>query len=157
MILRLLPLILCIVLVACSRPERLTPHGGDPVTIDPTQPPSGMYLVQILLENQSLPLKGTGCEGSWSENDRRQLQHVLAVTFGFALDKPRTPPYQVTFLGGCEAERFELRSGKIIDGWRCNINVVDNNQKGEYVANSSIYFGITKDTWELIPETLLCM
>jgi len=111
-------------------------------------------MVQILLNGQLIPLKGTHCEGSWTSDDKRRLQHWLAMALGGGLENPDR---QVTLVGGCEADQLERRSGKIIDGWRCNFNVVENNEKGEHIANSSIYFGITKDTWELIPETMACL
>lgn len=85
-----LPL-LCLALVSCApaytKTERLDPMG-DPLKIDPTKPPDGMQLVQILLENQSLPVKGTGCQSGSIEN--RRLQHILAMVLGYGLDGPVT-------------------------------------------------------------------
>lgn len=158
---RLLLLMLCVVLASCSRAERISPDGGEPVKIDPFSPPNGVHLVQILLENQSFPVKGTGCENKLPDgpDDKRRLQHILAMRFGFGLDNPRL---QRVHSGRCKAEQFELRSGSIIDAWRCSLNVVENGEKGEYITNSSIEFGVTKDTWKLItnsvtPNPLICM
>ncbi len=152
--LRFVPLMLFIVMAGCSRPEQISSDDGEPVKIDPAKPPNGMHLVQILLANQSLPVKGTRCEGSWSSDDKRRLQHKLAMALGDGLDNPR---HRTELLGGCETDQFELRSGSTVDGWRCNLNVVEKDKKGEFIANSSIYFGIKKDTWEFIPEALVCL
>lgn len=154
MIPRLPSLIFVVVLTSCGYSERITTDEGEPVKIDPAKAPNGIQMMQILLVNQSLPVKGTGCEGSWTANDKRRLQHRLATSLGYALD--RKYPHAV-LLGGCETERFELQSGKTIDGWRCSLNVMENNKKGEHVTSSTIAFGITRDTWDLIPETLSCM
>lgn len=149
---RLPLLLLCLALVSCTQSERISPLWDEPVKIDPSTPPEGMYLLQILLENQSLPLKGTGCEGP--PGDRRRLQHRLALTLGSGIDDPRH--YRV-LSGKCEAVQFELRSGSVIDAWNCVLGGVEKDKKGDPIASSHIDFGIKKDTWEIIPETLRCM
>lgn len=153
---RLLPLILFLALVSCTRSERLDPLGGKLVKIDPTQPPSGMHLVQILLENQSIPLKGTHCEASGLSPDNRRLQHQLALTLGEGFGNPR---HRRELSGGCEPDQYEFPSGESIDAWQCNLGAVTKNKKGEFIASSHIYFGIKKDTWELIrtPRALRCL
>lgn len=50
-------LLFCLALVSCTQSERIDPLRGNPVKIDPAKPREGMHLVQILLENQSLPLE----------------------------------------------------------------------------------------------------
>lgn len=140
--------------VSCTEHERLDPLGGDPVKIDPTKPPSGVHIVQILLENQSLPLKGTDCESSGLAEDKRTLQHRLALTLGSEIDDPR---HDHTLSAKCRADRFELPSGTGIDIWNCNLGLVEESRKGEFIASSHIDFGIKRDTWELVPGTLRCM
>ena len=60
---RFVLLIFSVTLISSVQTERISPLWDEPVKIDPFTPPEGMYLVQILLENQSLPLKDTGCQG----------------------------------------------------------------------------------------------
>lgn len=148
---RILSLLLVLALVSCTQTGRIDPKG-DPVKIDPAKPPSGMLLVQILLENQSLPVKGTGCQSGASE-DKRRLQHILALTLGEGLDNPR---HRTELLGGCEADQFELPTGSVIDIWNCKLGVVEKDKKDEYIASAHIRFGIKKNTWEFVPEKLRC-
>lgn len=133
--------------------ERLNPLSGERQRIDPSKPPEGMNIIQILLENQSLPLKGTGC-ASDIPSDNRTLQHQLATTLGWAIDHK---PNKVTISGGCKPAQFELRSGAVVDAWQCTLTVVEKTANGGFVASSSIDFGVKKDTWEIIPEAIRCM
>ena len=158
---RILPLLFGLVLISCAQsgrihpqPERISPAWGDVIKIDPTKPPSGMHMVQILLENQSIYVKGTSCESDpLGFGDKRRLQHKLAMTLGYAFDRP---DHHAVLSGGCKADQFELRPGSVIDIWHCNLGVVEKDKKGEFITSSHIDFGIKKDTWEFIPEKLLC-
>jgi hypothetical protein len=132
--------------------ERLNPLSGERQKIDPSRSPEGINIIQILLENQSLPLKGTGC-GSGNPDENRILQHQLALTLGYALDVKR---HQSVISGECKPDRFQLRSGALIDAWYCKLAVVEKTAKGGFVASSIIDFVIKKDTWELYPELLRC-
>lgn len=147
----LLSLLIVIALISCSQTERIDPMGNS-VKIDPAVPPSGMLLVQILLENMSLPVKGTGCQSGVGE-DKRRLQHTLAMTLGEGLDNLR---HRTELLGGCVADQFEFPSGSVIDIWNCKLGAVEKDIKGEFIASTHIRFGIKKDTWEFVPEKLRC-
>lgn len=151
-------LTLCAILVACNQQGQFVTEQGEPLKIDPTKPPDGTEMLQILLARQSLPLKQSGC-GS-GPDDKSRLQHLLAARLGEGIDDHRL---RKTLSGGCKAAQFELRSGASIDAWHCGLNVVETNldamkkdSKGEYIIKSSIDFAVTKDTWEIIPEKLWC-
>ena len=148
-----LVLLLLASLASAAASERLDPVRGNPIRIDPTKPPEGINIIQILLENQSLPLKGTGC-GSDAPGDNRTLQHQLAVTLGWALDKKR---HQMIISADCKPAQFELRSGAVVNAWQCTLRVVEKTAKGGFVASSVIDFGVKKDAWEIIPEAIRCM
>lgn len=156
---RIAPLLLGFLLISCVQPgrihpERTSPIWGDVIKIDPTKPPSGMHMLQILLENQSLSVKGTNCESDpFGVGDKRRLQHKLAMTLGYAFDRPK---HYAVLSGGCEADQFKPPSGAVLDIWRCNLAVVEKDEKDQFIASSNIYFGLKKDTWEFIPEKLLC-
>ena len=109
--------------------------------------------MRILIENQGIQLKGTGCSSD-IPNDKRTLQHKLAGTLGHAIDNKR---HVAVMLGGCKADKSELKSGLVIDTWHCNINVIEKTKRGGFIANASIDFWIKKEDWSLIPEKLLCM
>lgn len=137
--------------------QRISPSWGDPLRIDPAKPPEGMHLIQILLENQSLPVKGTNCEGSaLGSGDKRRLQHKLARLLGSGLDNAR---HRTELSAICQTDKYELPSGGIIDAWHCSLTAVENDENGERIASSSIDFGITKDTWEFVPvpKALVCI
>lgn len=174
---RLLTPLLCLVLVSCahqhtdhqcgdhvdirthvtSGPQRISPSWGNQLKIDPTKPPEGMHLIQILLENQSRPVKGTSCESSaLGSGDKRLLQHALAMTLGSGLDNTH---HRTQLSARCQPDKYELLSGGVIDAWHCSLTAVENDVKGEFIASSSIDFGITKDTWEFVPvpKALVCM
>lgn len=162
-------LLLCTALISCAQPERAdsdrcevigVSHNSDiPEKIDTATPPDGTQVMRVLLKNQSFPLRGTGC--SSNSNDRSTLQDLLAMTLGAGIGIGADR--QVIISGGCKAEQFELQSGSTLDGWRCNLNMEEQFIKeGEYVYNSSITFGLRKDTWEFItdsitPNPLICM
>jgi hypothetical protein len=150
--LALLTVILLSMVASVSGAERLNSLSGELQKIDPSTPPEGMNIIQILLENQSLPLKGTGC-GSGKPDENRTLQHQLALTLGYALDVKR---HQSVISGECKPERFQLRSGAIADAWHCKLAVVEKTAKGGFVTSSIIDFVVKKDTWELYPELLHC-
>jgi len=158
---RILLLIFVFALVSCTQSEHVNVDWRDSVRIDPSIPPEGMHLMHILLENQSFPLKGTGCESS--RDDKHTLQHLLASTLGDGIGNNANKQHQVIVSADCKAEQFELQSGSVIDGWRCNLNVTEKtNKKGEYIAGSSVAFGVRKDTWTFItdsitPNPLVCM
>lgn len=77
------------------------------------------------------------------------MQHALALILGEGLDTPRV---RNELLGGCIPDRYELPSGKTVDAWQCRLGVVGKDEKGEFGASANIYFGITKGTWEIIPD-----
>lgn len=163
----LLPLLFCLMLVSCTQPKRVENNGCDPSTqlkkepakIDPATPPSGEEAMRILLKNQSFPLKGTGC--SSGPNDQDTLQDLLVVALGEAIGM--SADKQLIISGRCEAEQFELKSGSIIDGWRCHLYANTQFIKGaEDIYGMSIAFGIRKDNREFItdsitPSPLICM
>lgn len=140
--------------IVLADPGRLDPMGNV-LKIDPSMPPSGMNIMQILLENQALPLKGTRCDTSDSRyDDKRALQHKLAITLGHAVDNKR---HVAVMLGGCKSDKSELKPGMLVNTWHCNINVVEQTKRGGFIANASIDFWVKKDDWTMIPEKLLCM
>lgn len=149
---RLPSLVLSLALVSCAQPERLD-HRGEPFKIDPTSPPNGIQMVQILLENQSLPVKGTQCENG--KDDERLLQHHLAMFLGEGFDSPLA---RSGLLASCQPNQYDLPSGGVIDAWQCRLGVIQKADKDEFGVGGSIYFGVTKDTWRLIPgpEALRC-
>ena len=126
---------------------------GNVLRIDPAVPPKGMNIMQILIENHALPLKGTGC-ASGIPDDKRTLQHKLALTLGDGIENKR---HIVVVSGQCKTDKHELKPGVLIDIWRCGINVTEKTKRGSYIANASIDFSVKKDDWALIPETMLCM
>lgn len=147
-------LLFCLALASCTQPQRLNGEG-EPFQIDPTKPPSGVDMVQILLENQSLPLKGTNCEDKVRSPDNRRLLHKLATNLGEELNNPQ---HHTELQGGdCEAVQHDLPSGKIVDAWRCRFIVTVKGKEEDFGA--SIHFSVTKDTWKLVrvPEALLCL
>ncbi len=131
---------------------RLDPMG-DALKIDPLVAPKGMHIMQILIQNQSLPLKGTGCSSD-IPGDARTLQHRLALTLGDGIENKR---HMVVVSGQCKTDKHELKPAMLIDIWRCSINVTEKTKRGSYIANASIDFSIKKDDWAMIPEKLLCM
>lgn len=146
-------------LVAC------TPRGdggrvdamGEPLKIDPTRPPDGAQLIQVLLENQSAPLKGTLCESG--AGDGRRVQHKLAMLLGDNLDNPRV---LTSLSAGCRPDWYALPSGKRIDAWRCNLAVLRTDKKNPrsgIFTSASIEVGITLDDWRIVPapEALFCL
>ena len=134
--------------------DRLDPMGNA-LKIDSSVPPNGMNIIQILLENQALPLKGTGCDSSsHMYEDKRSLKHKLAITLGHAIDNKR---HVAVMLGGCKSDKSELKPGMIVNTWHCNINVVEQTKRGGFIANASIDFWVKKDDWTMIPAKLLCM
>ena len=154
----LIDLVVAIMLIpefALADPVRLDPMGNV-LNISPSAPPHGMNLMQILLENQSVSLKGTRCESGdgLSQNEIRTLQHRLALTLGYALDNKK---HQAEITSWCKADKWELKLGLIVDTWHCNVNVVEKTKRGNYIANASIDFWVTKDNWTLIPASLTCM
>jgi hypothetical protein len=113
-----------------------------------------MNIMQILIENHALPLKGTGCD-SGIPGDARTLQHHLALTLGDGIDNKQN--VVVITADRCKADKYELKPGVFIDTWHCGINVVEKTKRGSYIANASIDFWVKKDDWTMIPEKLLCM
>lgn len=153
-----LPLLLVFfALASCDRPERISPSWGDPIVIDPAIPPNGMHLVQILLENQMLPVKGTGCESSAKVKgfvDKRLLQHSIAMMLGSSIE-PGTLEFQIS--GGCAADQLETEKGPFIDIWRCHLATSNiDTGKVNVMVSAHIFFGITRDTWKFLPEKLQC-
>lgn len=164
MTVRLLVLMVFLTGVACGRAERLDPDSGQALIVDPAKPPNGAQLVQILLENQSLPLKGTGC--SSIPNDSARLQHLLARTFGGGIDDPNL---QTAHAARCEPAQFEQRAGAPMDVWQCHIYLQQRrtgsgvqDKTVESATHASVSFGVTKDTWKLVvdsvtpPSPLIC-
>ena len=146
-------LLLCLTLISCNNDTRLSADWGEPLSIKPDQPPRAIDMVQVLLENQSLPLKGTGCEGSTGD-EKRTLQHCLALALGAPLADAK---HEALISGDCRsAAKFSVAGGGAIDAWSYELAVVERNDKREFVASSVIQFGLTKDKWRLIPETLRC-
>ena len=128
---------------------------GDHFKINPAKPPEARHIIQILLKNQSFPLKGTGCESG--ANNKSTLQHLLASTLGSAIDDG------AAISAACESksELFELRSGAMLDAWRCRLSIPEQASRGEW-GSYTLFFGVRKDSWKLItdsitPNLLVCM
>jgi len=89
-----------------------------------------------------------------ADGEKRTLQHRLALALGAPLDDAR---HEALISGGCRsAAKFSVAGGGVIDAWSCELAVVERNEKREFVSSSVIQFGLTKDKWRLIPETLRC-
>lgn len=156
-----LPCAFCLALVACTPG---TPAGridalGEPIKIDPAKPPNGEQLIQLLLENQSLPLKGTDCTDG--KDDPRLLQHRLVMMLGVLVDNPKGA---VGLSSRCSPEPVELPDGAMpephtsktaIKAWRCSLGA--SSTEGEVFIGSSIYVILTKDTWKIYPKRLNCL
>ena len=157
--------VLFLALVSCTQPniKYFDTNWGRPIVIDPSVPPDGEQLIQILLEHRAVPLKGTECERSGSSmgEDRRILQHRLAMLLGFGIGSPNS---QMVLSSRCTTEPVELPDGDMpepspsstqIDAWMCTLAVVDNAAKEVFIGgNIRIIF--TKDTWKIFPKRLYC-
>lgn len=148
-----------------DHPQRVDSTWGKPMEIDPSVPPDGTQLMRILLENQSVPLKGTQCENSTPSmgEDKRSLHHLLAAMLGTGLASTQT----LTLVAStCETASVELPDGStpeewssktIIDAWTCSLTTAGTDEEKErYFSASSIRFIFTKDTWKLFPKRLSC-
>ena len=156
---KLILLLFFLALISCNQDERINAApfkidpAGDPFKIDPAKPPNGMHMVQILLKNQMTPVAGTGCETD--PEDKRPLPRYLAMMLGDAID---AGALGFKLSGGCKADQLETGKGPLIDIWRCNVGVSNIvTDKYGVIASAHIYFGITKNTWEFIPEKLMCL
>ncbi|MCW7538401.1 hypothetical protein OOT46_11175 [Aquabacterium sp. A7-Y] len=133
--------------------QSVNPVWGTPVTIKADTPPRGAQIVQLFLENATLPLKGTGCSHG-GENETRTLREALALVLGDGLDQPH---YKTVLSGSCKTEVLEAAPGKPAPAWACSLHTVDSDRKGGVVASASIRAGFTKDSWTLIPGSLICL
>lgn len=80
------------------------------------------------------------------------MQHRLALALGSPLDNAA---HETLVSGGCRsAAQFTVAGSAVIDAWKCEIAIVEKNEKRKFVASSVIQFGLTQDKWKLIPETL---
>jgi hypothetical protein len=131
---------------------RIDPLRREPLKITPAKPPEPIHLVQILLENQSIPLKGTRCESS-PPVDNRRLHHQLALTLGFAAGNKR---HRSEISASCKSDQIETLQDPA-EVWLCKLGVVERDKKGRFVASSHIHFGVTKDTWQMVPNSLVCL
>lgn len=119
---------------------------------DGERAPQGNDLIRILLENQSVPLKGTGCASG--PDDKRVLLDTLAHHFGDGLDSPQL---QMVHSSHCQNDQHELPNGSLIDVWNCTLTV-NGYDKGQMTeVGWSFHFVLTKDRWKLIPKKFLCM
>jgi hypothetical protein len=136
---------------ALAQVQRLDALHGEPITIKPSVPPTGVELFQILLENATMPLQGNQCIDE--KESPLTLQHQLALMLGEGLNDKR---HKTNLAAKCQADGIEV-SGKALDIWRCEINVTETTKKGSYVANSVTRIGLTKDTWQIVPGSLQCL
>ncbi len=130
------------------------PIWATPVKIEPTQPPTGLQLMSVLLANQAMPLAGTACENTALQPDPRTLGDQLAITLGSALGQAQ---HRVVLEGSCKADQFEGPDGARIKGWACDLNAIDQTARGKFVANSRVRIGLTLDAWKPIPGSLTCL
>lgn len=134
--------------------QPIDPLWGDPIVIDPAKPPEGMQIVHLLLSNASTPLKGTGCSDPSAPDRALTLREQLAVVLGQAIGAPKGHKAHIT--GQCRADKTDALGG-VVNVWSCEINVEHVDEKGEYVANGSIGAHFTRDTWTMIPQSLICL
>jgi hypothetical protein len=118
--------------------------------IDPAKPPNGSQLVQILLENQDLKIKDTPCRSN--ADDKRTVRHKLAAILGESLD---SLALRSVIKGRCEPVQVKSAAGTQ-DLWDCQLTVLEVNEQWEDVTSASIFFGITQDTWKIIPANFRC-
>jgi hypothetical protein len=136
---------------AFAQVQRLDALSGEPITINPLAPPTGIQLFQVLIENAAMPLQGTGCIDERPTS--LTLQHQLALMLGYGLGVKQN---KVNLKAKCESGPFETSDG-IIDAWSCEVNVIETTKRGTYISNASTRVGLTKDTWQIVPGSLLCL
>lgn len=153
----ILPLFL-LALAACDRPGQadIVPYEifseNAPFQIDPAKPPEGMHIVQILLQRQHILVDGTGCASPF--DSRRTLGHYVAMMLGSSIDPG---PLKFQLNGGCKVEWLEKPDSSRMDFWRCHLGTSNiDNGKSNVQVSAGIYFGVTQDKWEFIPEKLMC-
>ena len=140
---------LLLMLAACSPTERLNTLG-ETFEIDPAIPPDAEQLMQVLLENQSLPVRGTHCASG--TDDKRLLLHRLVMTFGVLAAPPpdiarRVRPAVHRLVAACKVEPGFV-------GWRCSLTTSVGD--AAVMSVSTIEVSLDKKTWAAYPESLRC-
>lgn len=138
---------------AAASPQPFDPLWGRPIVIDPSKPPQNESIIHLFLLNASTPLKGTGCvhEGA---DDKLALREELALMLSQAVGTPQGHKAFIT--AECKPDKTDALAGRVTDVWACSINVEHVDERGDYVSNGAVRAHFTRDTWTMIPSSLLC-
>lgn len=146
---------LCIWSAATAAPPPpFDPLWGTPISIDPSKPPQNDSIIHLFLLNASAPLKGTGCASGDSTDDKLALREQLAITLSQAVGTPQGHKAFIT--AECIPDKTDALAGRITDVWACSLNVEHVDENGDYVSNGTIRAHFLRDTWTMIPSSLLC-
>lgn len=114
---------------------------------EPSSPPSGEEVFNALLKNGNIDLATEPlCKADM--NLYEQMALALSVSYG---NDNRT-----VIESHCLPSKHEMSTGNVVDVWDCTVQINENNKEGEFVSSSTIVFGLTLKTRELIKGSLRC-
>lgn len=118
--------------------------------------PTGEEVFDILLANSDLPLDGEPlCEilSATRKDTPITLGQHLATVLSVSYENPNTVQVKTS----CTTTKHEDESHGVIDAWDCQLEVLEEDTKGEFISSSMIAFSTGKAKNRLLPGSLRCI
>lgn len=123
--------------------------------LDSLPKPTGEEVFDILFANSDLSLDGEPlCEMQSATKEKTPIslgQH-LATVLSVSYENPNT----VQINTSCTATQYEDESHGVMDAWDCQVEVLEEDTKGQFISSSMIAFSTGLAKKQLLPGSLRC-
>jgi len=111
--------------------------------------PSGKELFSILLKNLNNSLK--------DENHCNVEQNNLSEYFSDFLSMSYANKNLVNLKSSCSRSKHKFKNSVVVNVWDCQISILEENAKKEFISSSSITFSIDLKKVKIIQNSLRCL
>lgn len=111
--------------------------------------PSGKELFSILFKSQNNFLK--------NESRCNVEQNNLGEYFSNFLSMSYANENLVNLKSSCSRSKYEFKNNVVADVWDCQISILEENSKKEFISSSSITFSLDLKKTKIIQNSLRCL
>jgi hypothetical protein len=118
--------------------------------------PTGEELFDLLLSNTTFSLKGEpGCDAASPSRNKSHitLGELLSTNLSISYDEGNVTQIK----SYCELSKFDVSDKNTIDVWDCNVDILQNDMKGEFVSSTGIRFSINLSKSKIVPGSFRCI
>lgn len=111
--------------------------------------PSGKELFSTLFKNQNILLKNESRCNVGQNNLGEYFSNFIAMSY--------ENNNLVNLKSSCSRSKHEFKNNVVADVWDCQISILEENSKKEFISSSSITFSIDLKKTKIIQNSLRCL